>query len=95
MKPMHILMLATIALTAPAISHAQVAGTTLLGVSVAEMREVAKGWSVKRTILGQPVYNEKDESVGSVDENIFVPCSALLYRRKNTDHEEEFLGEAA
>ena len=54
-----------------------------------------KGWSVKRTILGQPVYNEKDESVGSVDENIFVPCSALLYRRKNTDHEEEFLGELA
>ena len=79
MKPMHILMLASIALTAPAISHAQVAGTTLLGVSVAEMREVAKGWSVKRTILGQPVYNEKDESVGSVDDIIIAPDKAISY----------------
>jgi sporulation protein YlmC with PRC-barrel domain len=65
--------------TAPAISHAQVAGTTVLGVSVAEMREVAKGWSVKRTILGQPVYNEKDESVGSVDDIIIAPDKAISY----------------
>ena len=79
MKPMHILMLASIALAAPAISHAQVAGTTLLGVSVAEMREVAMGWSVKRTILGQPVYNEKDESVGSVDDIIIAPDKAISY----------------
>ena len=61
------------------ISHAQVAGTTVLGVSVAEMREVAKGWSVKRTILGQPVYNEKDESVGSVDDIIIAPDKAISY----------------
>ena len=39
MKPMHILMLASIVLITPAISHAQVAGTTVLGVSVAEMRQ--------------------------------------------------------
>ena len=77
MKPMHILMLAGIVLTSPAISHAQVAGTTLLGVSVAEMREVAKGWSVKRTILGQPVYNEKNESVGTVDDIIVAPDKAF------------------
>ena len=49
------------------------------GVSVAEMREVAKGWSVKRTILGQPVYNEKDESVGSVDDIIIAPHKAISY----------------
>jgi sporulation protein YlmC with PRC-barrel domain len=79
MKPMHILMLASLAFTAPAISHAQVAGTTVLGVSVAEMREVTKGWSVKRTILGQPVYNEKDESVGSVDDIIIAPDKAISY----------------
>ena len=79
MKPMHILMLASLAFTAPAISYAQVAGTTVLGVSVAEMREVAKGWSVKRTILGQPVYNEKDESVGSVDDIIIAPDKAISY----------------
>ena len=79
MKPMHILMLASLAFTAPAISHAQVAGTTLLGVSVAEMREVAKGWSVKRTILGQPVYNDKNERVGSVEDIIVTPDKAISY----------------
>ena len=79
MKPMHILMLAGIMLISPAVSHAQVAGTTLLGVSVAEMRDVALGWSVKRTILGQPVYNDKNERVGSVDDLIVTPDKALSY----------------
>ena len=55
MKPTHILMLAGIILISPTVSHAQVAGTTVLGVSVAEMREVVLGWSVKHTILGQHV----------------------------------------
>ena len=74
MKPIRILMLASIALAAPAISHAQVAGTTLLGVSVEEMRNVALGWSVKRTILGQPVYNDNNERVGSI-----APDKAISY----------------
>jgi sporulation protein YlmC with PRC-barrel domain len=79
MKPMHILVLAGTVLISPAVSHAQVAGTTLLGVSVAEMRDVALGWSVKRTILGQPVYNDKNERVGSVDDLIVTPDKALSY----------------
>ena len=44
---------------------AQVAGSTLLGVEYAELRDITTGWSAKRTILGQPVYNDKDERVGS------------------------------
>ena len=79
MKSMHILMLASIALTAPTISHAQVAGSTLIGVSVAEMRDVSMGWSTKRTILGQPVFNEKDERVGSIDDIIIAPDKAVSY----------------
>jgi sporulation protein YlmC with PRC-barrel domain len=79
MKPMRILMLASIALAAPTISHAQVAGTTLLGVSVEEMRNVALGWSVKRTILGQPVYNDNNERVGSIDDIIIAPDKAISY----------------
>jgi len=47
--------------------NAQVAGSTLLGVSVAELQEVVNGWSVKRTVLGQPVYNDNNERVGSVE----------------------------
>ena len=80
MKPTHILMLASIVLISPAVSHAQVAGTTVLGVSVAEMREVTLGWSVKRTILGQPVYNDKNERVGSVDDLIVTPDKAVRHR---------------
>jgi sporulation protein YlmC with PRC-barrel domain len=79
MKPIRILMLASIALAAPAISHAQVAGTTLLGVSVEEMRNVSLGWSVKRTILGQPVYNDNNERVGSIDDIIIAPDKAISY----------------
>ena len=79
MKPMHILVLAGTVLISPAVSHAQVAGTTLLGVTVTELQEVAKGWSVKRTILGQPVYNDKNERVGSVDDLIVTPDKAVSY----------------
>ncbi len=79
MKSMRILMLASIALTAPTISHAQVAGSTLIGVSVTEMRDVSKGWSAKRQILGQPVFNDKDERVGSIDDIIVAPDKAVSY----------------
>ena len=48
-----------------------------LGVTGTELRDVTKGWSVKRTILGQPVYNEKDEHVGTVDDIIVSPDKAL------------------
>ena len=79
MKPIHILLLASMALTAPTISHAQVAGTTLLGVTVTELQEVAKGWSVKHTILGQHVYNDKNERIGTVDDLIVTPDKAVSY----------------
>jgi sporulation protein YlmC with PRC-barrel domain len=79
MKAIHILMLAGVALTAPAISYAQFAGSTTVGVSVAELRDVAMGWSAKRTILGQPVYNDKNERVGSVDDIIVAPDKAVSY----------------
>ena len=79
MKSIHIFMLATIALMAPNISHAQVAGSTLIGVSVAEMRDVSMGWSAKNKILGQPVFNDKNERVGSIDDIIIAPDKAVSY----------------
>jgi sporulation protein YlmC with PRC-barrel domain len=79
MKSIHILVFASIALTAPTISHAQVAGSTLVGVSVAEMRDVTSGWSAKRQILGQPVFNDKNERVGSIDDIIVAPDKAISY----------------
>ena len=79
MKPMQFLMLAAFVLISPTISHAQVAGSTPLGVTVTELQAVVKGWSVKRTVLGQAVYNEKDEKVGSVDDIIITPDKAVSY----------------
>jgi sporulation protein YlmC with PRC-barrel domain len=72
-------VLASVAVAAPAVSHAQVAGSTLLGVSYGEMREVTLGWSAKRQILGQAVYNGLDERVGSVDDIIVAGDSAVSY----------------
>jgi sporulation protein YlmC with PRC-barrel domain len=48
-----------------------------LGVTVSELPDVTKGWSVKRTILNQPVYNEKEERIGTVDDIIVSPDKAL------------------
>ena len=79
MKSIHILLLASIALTVPSVSRAQVAGSTVIGISVAEARELASGWSAKRQILGQPVFNDKDERVGSIDDIIIAPDKSVSY----------------
>jgi sporulation protein YlmC with PRC-barrel domain len=78
MKAIHILIVAGV-LAAPAVSYAQVAGSTTVGVSVAELRDVTMGWSAKRTILGQPVYNDNNERVGSVDDIIISPDKQVSY----------------
>ena len=79
MKSIRLLLIAGIALIVPHITHAQVAGSTTVGVAAAELRDVAAGWSVKRTILGQAVYNDKDERVGSIDDIIVSPDNAVSY----------------
>jgi sporulation protein YlmC with PRC-barrel domain len=58
---------------------AQVAGSTILGVSVAELRDVMEGWSAKRQILGQDVYNDKQERVGVVEDIIISPKKTVTY----------------
>jgi sporulation protein YlmC with PRC-barrel domain len=79
MKLPPILILAGMALAAPAVSQAQIAGSTVLGVSVSELRDVTLGWSAKRQILGQAVYNDNNERVGSVDDIIVTPEKSVSY----------------
>lgn len=79
MKRTSMLVLAGIALMAPAIVQAQVAGSTLLGVAAAELREVTLGWSAKRQVLGKAVFNDKSERIGSVDDIIISPDKAVSY----------------
>lgn len=60
-------------------SPAQVAGSTLLGYAYAEMRDITTGWSAKRQLLGQTIYNENGEKVGSVDDLIVSPDKAVSF----------------
>ena len=56
-----------------------VVGQTTLGIAIAEMKEVVLGWSAKNDMLGKPVYNEKGEKIGSVDDVIITPDKAVSY----------------
>jgi sporulation protein YlmC with PRC-barrel domain len=58
---------------------AQVAGSTTLGVTVEEVKTIAKGWSAKKQILGKNVYNDKDERVGEVEDLIVAPDKSISY----------------
>jgi sporulation protein YlmC with PRC-barrel domain len=60
-------------------SAAQTAGSTLISVSVSELREVAKGWSAKKQILGKDVYNDAGDKIGEVSDLIVAPNKSLSY----------------
>ena len=79
MKRACILMITGIALMTPTIVQAQVAGSTVVGVSATELREVARGWSVKRQVLGQAVFNDKNERIGTIDDVIIAPDKSISY----------------
>jgi sporulation protein YlmC with PRC-barrel domain len=57
----------------------QAVGSTQLGVAVAELRDVTVGWSAKRQVLGQSVYNDKGEAIGKVDDIIIAPDKAVSF----------------
>jgi len=79
MKFVHFVMVAGVVLSASVMSRAQVAGSTLLGVTYGELRDVTLGWSAKRQILGRPVYNNQDERVGTVDDIIVTTDKSVSY----------------
>ena len=58
---------------------AQIAGSTTPGMSVEELKTIARGWSATKQILGKSVYNDKNEKVGDVDDLIIAPDSASSY----------------
>jgi sporulation protein YlmC with PRC-barrel domain len=69
----------SVLLSATCTSLGQVAGSTELGVAAAELSVITRGWSAKRQIMGQPVYNNKDEKVGQVEDIIIAPDKAVSY----------------
>lgn len=58
---------------------AQVAGSTVLGVSVNEVTQVAMGWSAKRSVLGKTVYNDSGAKIGKVEDLIIDPERNVSY----------------
>jgi sporulation protein YlmC with PRC-barrel domain len=58
---------------------AQTAGSATLGVTVTEIKVIAKGWSVKQSLLDQPVYNEANKKIGEVEDMIIAPDSSVSY----------------
>ena len=55
------------------------AGSVLLGVTVLELTKVVKGWSVKNDVMGKPVFNDKNEKVGTVVDIIIDPDKVVTY----------------
>ena len=60
-------------------ARAQVAGTTTLGIAVAQVQEVAVGWSAKKQIIGHVVYNDAGDKVGRIDDLIVAPDSSVSF----------------
>jgi len=79
MKRTSIIVLASAVIAFPVVARAQVAGSTLLGVEATELRAVATGLSVRKQVLGQRVFNEKNEAIGVVDDLIVAPDKAASY----------------
>jgi len=74
-----IILICIVVVASGGYAGAQVAGSTTVGVTVEELKEVAVGWSVKKQILGQRVYNEKKEQVGVIDDLVITPDRAVSY----------------
>jgi hypothetical protein len=79
MKTAHLIVLAGLAVAAPATSQAQVAGSTFLGSTYAELRDVTVSWSAKQQIIGPPVFNDLNERIGSIDDVIVTPDKSISY----------------
>jgi len=60
-------------------ARAQVAGTTTIGIAVAEVQQVAAGWSAKKQIIGHVVYNDGGDKVGRIDDLIVTPDRSVSF----------------
>jgi len=73
------LLVASLAVASPLVARAQVAGSTVIGVAAAELREVATGWSAKHQVLGRAVFNDNNQRIGVIDDIIIAPDKSVSY----------------
>ncbi|WP_345816130.1 PRC-barrel domain-containing protein [Paraburkholderia sp. PREW-6R] len=71
-------LLVAVAVAAASVgAHAQVAGTQPLSVTVEQSNALLSGWSVKKSILGKAVYNDKNEKIGAIRDLVVAPDGSL------------------
>jgi hypothetical protein len=79
MKHFIFVALTSMALLGSGNTAAQVAGSTTVGVTAAEMKEIVLGWSAKQQLLGKNIYNENNEKIGKVEDIIIAPDKSISY----------------
>ena len=84
-------VLAASAMALPGLAQAQVAGGAVIGVTQEITTAVAKGWSVKKHLMGQTVYSDTadGDSVGTLVDIIVAPNGSVSYAVVNASR---FLG---
>jgi hypothetical protein len=65
------------AVVASASANAQIAGAQPLSVSVEQSQALLEGWSVKKSVLGKPVYNDDNAKIGTVRDLIVAPDGSV------------------
>jgi len=62
------------------VANAQVAGTTTTPANKAgEPTQIAKGWSAKRSVMGQKLYNDSGDVIGKIKDLIVSPDENISY----------------
>jgi sporulation protein YlmC with PRC-barrel domain len=75
---MSVFLAACATVTAQAAS-AQLVGHQPIGITVVEADAIVSGWSIKRSILRKPVFNEDAEKVGTVYDIVVAPDKSVSY----------------
>src|SRR5471032_1992323 len=70
-------------------THAQVAGAQPIGITVEESAEILGGWSVRKSIMDKPVFNQDGARVGVIHDIIVAPDRSVSYAIIAAD---QFLG---
>jgi sporulation protein YlmC with PRC-barrel domain len=79
MRPTTILIFAGIALTASTLAQAaEIVGSTTT-TTTTNVLDVTTGWSAKRQVIGQAVFNDKNEKIGTIDDVVIGPDKSASY----------------
>jgi hypothetical protein len=58
---------------------AQIAGLQPLGGTVEQTNALVKGWSVRKALVDEPVYNDLNDKIGSIYDVVIAPDRKATY----------------